>query len=754
MVLRTRIPTRLSPGLAPLLLAIALVLTGCIKRPETVKLAQPTPIATAYVMTYPDRPQVSPVPDSVDRKLEETLGRRNLQPSPMAFDVIAEPFQRKRSTDDRLKLLAAQSDAPLVMLVETRARYYSLLNGRFRWNVDLRATIASTENLDDRQTQNWELAAFLDFDHQDEVEALEYSAGPIADRVGRLTDQFLSAMDTASLTRPTSSTSPNKKKTADTTGHPLAPGSAIYFIMVDRFYNGDPSNDGAIAPDDPQGFHGGDLQGIAQKLDWLDELGITTVWLSPVFEMREAKFHGHGAFHGYWVEDFGTIEDRFGGEQALQALRAAMDDRGMHLLLDVVLNHVSFDAPLVTEKPGWFHHEGGITDWSDPDQILTHDVHGLPDLAQENEEVYEHLLDDSLHWIDAVDPAGFRLDAVKHVPNDFWVKYNAAIEARAGPRFVMLGEVLDGNPAAVAETVREGEFNAIFDFPLHFAMIDVFCRDEHPGRLASVLYADRQYPSSIGTKRQGLVTLLDNHDLPRVLSACGNDSDRVIDALEFMLTARGTPSFTWGTESGATGSKEPDNRADMVFDLHPIGEAMKRWLRLRREHPVLSGGRDRIITLDDDLFAYARSNGTETAVIAVNRGAARAVDPGEVTTITRWTNLETGEQTGSLRAGAGVSVWIGEGALESASSKKARVEFRVTGAPEGEVRIVGSGAELGNWDPKHAPRGGVVPLPRSGAFAYKAAVIKDDGEIVWQPGGNRFLWVEEAGPVTVRWTTD
>jgi hypothetical protein len=182
-------------------LLLGLTLTGCIKRPETRKLAQPTGITTAYVMTYPDRPDVSPVPEEVEQTITETLGARNLQPRAVAFDTIAKPFQRKRSTDDRLKLLAQQSDQPFVMLVETRARYYSLLSGRFRWNVDLRATIASTANLEDRQTQNWELAAFLDFDHQDEVDALEYSAGPIGDRIGRLTDQFLGALDTATLAK-------------------------------------------------------------------------------------------------------------------------------------------------------------------------------------------------------------------------------------------------------------------------------------------------------------------------------------------------------------------------------------------------------------------------------------------------------------------------------------------------------------------------------------------------------------------------
>lgn len=739
------------------MLVVALTLVACIKPPETAKLAQPAGVTTAWVMTYPDRPEVSPVPDAVDEAIVETLGARNLQSRPVPFDTIAEPFQRKRSTDDRLALLAGHSDQPFVMLVETRARYYSLLSGRFRWNVDLKATIAATNDLQDRETQNWELAAFLDFDHQNEVEALEYSAATIANRIGRLTDQFLGALDGQTVRR-TVPTRPKKKaeraKSEEVSPtpaeHPLAAGSAIYFVMVDRFHNGEPANDGTVDPDDPQAFHGGDLQGVRRKLDWLDELGITTIWLSPVFEMREEKFHGHGAFHGYWVEDFGAIEDRFGGREALGRLSEALDERQMHLMLDVVLNHVSFDAPLVAEKPDWFHGEGGITDWSDRTQILTHDVHGLPDLAQENEEVYQHLLGHSLGWIEALGPAGFRLDAVKHVPNEFWVKYNAAIAREAGSDFVMLGEVLDGEPATVARTVREGDFNAIFDFPLHFAMIDVFCRDAHPGRLASILYADRQYPASIGDRREGLVTLLDNHDLPRVLSACQNERERVIDALAFMLSARGTPSFTWGTESGATGTKEPDNRSDMVFEMHPIGEAMKTWLDLRREYPVLASGEDRILALDEDLFVYARADATHTAVVAVNQGGEQPLAD-TLGSDRSWTNLESGARSTSPTAAPGVTVWLSEGRFDDAASGNIPVEFRVDGAPRGEVRIVGSGPEFGDWDPREAPRGGVISVPEGGAFAVKAVVVQSDGSVKWQSGGNQFVFVDGSEPVTIRW---
>lgn len=718
--------------LAPLLFLVFWG-TACVQARPAPKLAQPAAVRAAYIMGYADKPDITGVPDKVADEVAAVLGARNLQPQAPDLGALTPAFERKRATTDRLELLAAQATQagePFVLLVETTPRFYSLLSGRYRWDVDLRVTLAPTQALDQAQTHDWELSAFLDFSHQDHVDALVYSATPIADRVARLVDQFLTGYDGASLAQVP--TSPSSVGT-----HPLAPGAAIYFVMVDRFQNGDPTNDGAIDLADPHAFHGGDLQGVTQQLDWLQTLGVTTLWLSPVFEMREEKFHGHGAFHGYWIEDFGRIEDRFGGEAALEELSSALSERGMNMMLDVVLNHVAMDGRLLQEKPHWFHGKGGITDWSNREQILTHDVHGLPDLAQENPEVYDHLLSHSLKWLDVVKPAGFRLDAVKHVPDAFWTKYNRDVKKRAGPGFVMLGEDLDGDPARVAHTMRTGQFDAMFDFPLHFALVDVFCRDAHPGRLASILFADRLYPAQVGERREGLVTLLDNHDLPRILSSCGNDVDRVVDAVRFMLTARGTPSITWGTESGALGASEPDNRADMVFREHPIGDALKRWLSLRREHRALTHGTDRILRLGPSTLVYARTSPEETIVVALNRNSAPlALELPDAD----WRNLETDAVMRAPQAAPGVSVWRAPIALPVPVST-AEVEFRVTGAPTGgEVRIAGSGPELGNWDPTRAPKAGKIRLPVGGAFAFKPVVVMPDGA-VWDSGDNRYVLV-------------
>ena len=168
-----------------------------------------------------------------------------------------------------------------------------------------------------------------------------------------------------------------------TTVAPRAPDAAdaIYFVMVDRFENGDPTNDGNIAPNDPQGWHGGDLQGIVQRLDTISEMGFKTLWLSPIHNGRDTNFHEWGAYHGYWVHDLASVHPPFGTYDDVRELSQALEERGMRLMLDVVFNHTGFDAPRRKSHPQWFHDTPSIENWADPVESVTHQVHGLPDLA-------------------------------------------------------------------------------------------------------------------------------------------------------------------------------------------------------------------------------------------------------------------------------------------------------------------------------------------------------------------------------------
>lgn len=715
-----------------LVVASALVALACIPKAQPVKAKSPLPVAVACLHGS------AAAPAEVSKEILAELAARNLRPKLVPVEALG----TRRTTGQRMAALStAAGEADLLVLVETDASFYSVLNGRYRWTVGTRMTMGrrGEEEVSERAM---DVASFLDYEHQKEADALAAAAGRIGAELGRLADDYLGGSGDAEIQRQS--------------GREKAPGDAIYFVMVDRFANGDRANDGDADPKDPQGWHGGDLKGVLQKIDWLADLGVGTVWLSPIADARTEKFGKYGAYHGYWVEDVSKVEPRFGTEQDLIALREALHARGMKLVLDVVLNHVGPGAPLTREHPDWFHGKGSITDWHDRAQLESHDVHGLPDLAQENPAVYAHLLSTSLGWIDRVKPNGFRLDAARHVPMEFWRKWVADVRAHAGPGFLLLGEMYDGDAAGLARTLREARFDAVFDFPLYFAMNEVFCKGAPAARLGATLSQDRLYADSAQ-----LVTFLDSHDVARAMSACGGDVSKVEAALTFQLAARGTPAITWGTEVGLEGAEEPANRPDMRFDrTHPLRAVVRRQLALRQAHPVLVTGTSRMLAAEKDVFAYARVSDREVAIVVVNLGKkTRSVAiPGDLLARASRTERE-------VRAPAGKTTIVfleanGKRGFTAAPAPAAsrKIEFVVSGAPLGkgeQLVIVGSAPELGAWNPDEAVlvRGGraQVELPDGVVLEWKLAA-RGGATTRWEDGTNRPLLVDaKAATVTAAW---
>ncbi|MFP2930814.1 alpha-amylase family glycosyl hydrolase, partial [Pyxidicoccus sp. 3LG] len=629
-----------------LALFLAVGAAACLQRSAPPVLApNGTVVAVAYVRDDKlKRGTVADVPAAVKQRVVEALAKRNLQVQEVPYDEYAADFAKVTDSQRRFAMLMARApDAPLHLLVETRVSFFSEVSGRFSWEVYVRTTAGRSKSTLEPSNVDQDYGVALQYQQQREDDAQIEVARQISNQAAGLFDSFLASPMTVPVTdggpglvpglgapagpgiepgtsTPTESPPPQEGGASPDAGTSWVPpaGDAIYFVMVDRFANGDPGNDGKVDLKDAQAFHGGDLQGVISRLDGLQRLGVRTVWLSPVFQMRTEKFYGYGAFHGYWVEDFGKVEPRFGDEALLARLAEELRRRDMRLVLDVVLNHVGPETRLVREKPDWFHGLGPIDNWNDTRELVMRDVHGLPDLAVEKEPVYAHLLEHSRRWVDSVRPAGYRLDAVKHMPLKFWARYNDDLRAHAGKDFLLLGEMLDGDPVLLARTMKEGRFGTMFDFPLAFALVDVFCRDRSPGHLGAVLFNDRLYPAP-----GSLVTLVDNHDLPRVMSECGGDMERVKRALAVQLTARGVPALTYGTEEGLTGKKEPENRGDMRFTPdHPLREWITRLLELRRGSEALQGGETLVLAAREDLFAYARVAPDEAVVIAINSGTS------------------------------------------------------------------------------------------------------------------------------------
>lgn len=655
--------------------AAAVLTSGCLTKIPPQRLATRAPIAVAFAVD-----DLETVPEGFRSKIFEVLESRNLEAKEIPSSVV----NAQRLTTERWKAAsAAAGDAPFVLLLEVRAQFFTQIQGRFRWTVTVKFSAGRTG---DPPTQDQsDFPAVMLFEHERHADAMDAAADFVASRLKPLIDGILVGVG----------------GTVDAGATAMAPGDTIYFVMVDRFENGDPSNDGLIDRADPAAFHGGDLAGLRKRLDWLQALGVGTVWLSPISKMRTEKFHGYGAFHGYWVERLEQLEPRFGTEAELAALRDELEARGMGLMLDLVLNHVGPDTALTKEHPDWFHRRGSISDWSDPQQLVMNDVQGLPDLASEREDVYAYLRGASLSWVQRARPRGFRLDAVKHMPVEFWRRFNADVKVPT------LGEYLDGDTERLASVWKGGGFTSMFDFPLRFAMVDVFCKGESPARLGVVLTEDRRYEHP-----EALVTLLDNHDLPRLATECRENSAA---AVKLLYAMRGVPSIIWGTEVGLAGEKEPETRASMRFDAaHPMHAVVADAALLRRSHPSLRGSVTRVVAASEGSITLRRVAADEAATIDV--------------------------------VGRHVAISFAQGDFKKELSTvygKRRVDF--SGPPD--AMVVGSGPELGNWKLEKAlPLPAATELPIGGVFEVKL-VSKAKG---WEPGANRVVFVaDEAGPMKV-----
>lgn len=432
----------------------------------------------------------------------------------------------------------------------------------------------------------------------------------------------------------------------------------MYLIMTDRFADGDPSNDGpADERAKPRGWHGGDLRGIAGHLDYLQDLGITTVWITPVYQN-----HGPQSYHGYGATDMYAVDEHFGSLKDLQALAAALHQRGMKLVLDMVPNHVGPTHPWADDspEPDWFHgtkeHHTKAADnfatlldphapWRDQRDVTQGWFAGiLPDLNQENPAVSQYLIQNAVWWTEETGLDGIRLDTFPYVGRQFWHDFHAQLHALY-PHLTTVGEIFNKDPlipsAFAGGAIRTGIHPAVdtgldtpFDFPTYFALRDVFLKDAPMTRLADVLSVDGLYPHP-----ERLVPFLGNHDVTRFMNEPNATLARLKLAFTVLTTMRGMPEIYSGDEIAMQGGEDPDNRRDFpggfggsqpnafiaagrTPEQQQAFSALKELLAIRRSHPALQTGDEQVLLADHDVFVFARTLGSQRVVIAVNKSAA------------------------------------------------------------------------------------------------------------------------------------
>ncbi len=718
---------------------------GCIHRGPIVRLDAKLPITLVILRDAKGKVIADRVPRALREGIEAELSRRNLSPERLNVDALA-PLLGAQDTRSRVELLGkAIGPRREFLLVELSTTYFGEMAGGWKWNTATRLTLGEVGDLAGQTQRTFSVASFLIQEYQGEREALADAADDISERVGQLLDEHFAGHP---------GTTKAEARREPLSPDPLPPWEArpLYFVMLDRFAPGGGQATGADRAD-PAGWHGGSIATLRRHLGDLESLGVGAVWLSPVSRCREEKLGSWGAYHCYWVEDLRTFEPRLGSEVELRALRDELHARGMRLVLDVVLNHVAPDSPLLREHPDWFHPDLPLRDYGNPTEVEQGWLAGLPDLAQEKPAVAAYLVRAVTDLVERVRPDGLRLDAVKHIPLAFWSRFDRELRARF-PGLLLLGEDLEYDPAALAAAARAGGFGALFDFPLQAALVGAICRGEPVGAVAARLGLDRLEPP-----QTRFVTLLDSHDLPRLATACGGDDQRIALALAALLSMRGIPSLTYGTEAGLEGAVDPANRGDLVFPVtSPLRLLLEGYDRLRATHPALAVGRTYVLSADRDSFQLLRVASGQVVWVELARGPGEALPPASVGDWgERWE-----AHAGSLAIRVAVSAAARAGqrlALGLATSPRP-VRFEAKGLPAlrtgDSVAVAGSAPELGSWSPLRAVGiGADVPLPASSAYELKLVVRRAGGKVEWQPGPNDVVYVAAgaaATTISLRWS--
>jgi glycosidase len=449
---------------------------------------------------------------------------------------------------------------------------------------------------------------------------------------------------------------------------------AIYLLMPDRFANGDPANDRpARSPTlfdrtRSRFYHGGDLQGVIDHLPYLRDLGITTVWLNPVYDnadytdpVRRYDNEPFTDYHGYGAVDFYAVDEHLGDLSTLRRLVDAAHAAGLKIMLDQVANHTGPFHPWLDDPPTptWFNgtrdsHLANSFDaplLNDPrtsEMLRRRVLDGwfadlLPDLNQTDPETAHYLIQNSLWWIGVTGLDAIRQDTVPYVPRTFWRDWTAAL-LREYPALRIVGEVLDPTPPFVA-SFQAGRrdargvdtgIHALFDYPLFFAVRKAMTGAGSLRDVTTVLSQDSVYP-----KPERLVTLIGSHDVRRFMGEPRADVEGLKLAATVLLTSRGIPQWYYGDEIALSGGDDPHNRRDFpggwpddprnAFEAsgrtaveRDVFDHVRALLHLRRSHESLRRGKLTHLALSDSVYVYARGVGAHSVIVALNTASETA----------------------------------------------------------------------------------------------------------------------------------
>jgi alpha-amylase len=455
---------------------------------------------------------------------------------------------------------------------------------------------------------------------------------------------------------------------------------SLYFVMLDRFENGDPSNDRGgksgdssltgFDPEDWGYWHGGDLKGLIRRLDYIKNLGFTGIWITPPIKNEVLQVSSTG-YHGYWGLDFLGIDPHLGDEEDFDNLIFEAHSRGLKVVLDVVANHsadvINYDSqgkvfiptgkesaknPSFLNKITNYHNQGNSTFAGD--SIVTGDFYGLDDLATKNPEVIQGFIDIWSYWINRFDIDGLRIDTYKHVDSIFWKsvlpKIKQAAKAKGKKSFPIFGEVADYSPESLAPYMASGEVPSLLDFAFSQQVGNYAAKGSSASKLIDLFNADDLYISKTSSA-YGLATFISNHDSGRIGSAIigdlGENSSialkRSILAHALLFFLRGGPVVYYGDEKGMTGGggdkaarqsmfptkigrwqredrigSQPIGEGSSFDQVNPIELEIRKIQAITSENPAFRNGSQQVRYGDRNVFIVTRFHEGQEYIVAFN----------------------------------------------------------------------------------------------------------------------------------------
>lgn len=407
----------------------------------------------------------------------------------------------------------------------------------------------------------------------------------------------------------------------------------IYMVMTDRFFDGDPTNnnpeniEGSFDKDHLEAYHGGDFRGIIDKVDYLKDLGITTLWITPIVKnidtnMMADKNDKQFAYHGYWASDFTKIDPHLGSEEDLKELIDVLHANGMKLMVDVVINHSGYGTKNIGDFAGMHRQESGAGD-------IETELAGLPDFKTEDEEVRDKIINWQVDWLKKLktDKGNtidyFRVDTVKNVDQDTMKDFKAAL-IKENPEFKMIGENFG------ASIFKDGGYldPTMLDSLLDFEFKEL-AKDFVSGKISETEKRLVKRNEAI-TEESQMGQFLSSHDENGFLKVrLSDDLGKFLVASSLQLTAKGQPVIYYGEEIGQSGKKDnfdkgiySENRYDFDWDKIENNEILdhyKKMLKIRNAFAdVFSKGDRENLYMDDEVSIFQRSYGDKKVLVGLN----------------------------------------------------------------------------------------------------------------------------------------